>query len=133
MSATPATGTQVTNPSVEEGLATLSGSCNDYTYHLAIQNDGSATGAICYRTHALVRMLDFTAGTFDTSKLRSLLTKIGDVTTIPTVSTEITFAGKTSGNLRSIVQQASGGDQLLQASNDLAQCLLAALNELKIT
>jgi hypothetical protein len=78
-------------------------------------------------------MLDFTAGTFDTSMLRSLLTKIGEVTTIPTVSTEITYAGKTSGNLRNIVQQASGGDQLLQASNDLARCLLATLNELKIT
>jgi len=133
MSATQATGTQVTNPSAEDGLATLSGSCNAYTYHLAIQNDGSATGAISYRMHALVRLLNFTAGTFDTSMLRSLLTKIGDVSKIPTESTKITYAGKSSGNLRSIPQQASGDDLLLQASNDLAHCLLATLNELKLT
>jgi hypothetical protein len=134
MSLTPSTGTQVTNPSVEEGLATLSGSSNDYTYNLAIQDDGSATGAICYKKHAMVQRWDFPAGTFDTNKLRSLLTKIGDVSEIPAVSTEISYAGKSSGNLRSIWQQASGGDQsLLQASNDLANYLLPTLNKLKIT
>jgi len=102
--------------------------------YLAIQNDGSATGAICYKKHAMVQRWDFPAGTFDTNKLRSLLTKIGDVSEIPAVSTEISYAGKSSGNLRSIWQQASGGDQsLLQASNDLANYLLPTLNKLKIT
>jgi len=133
MSPTPAAGTQVSNPSVGEGLATLSGSSNDYTYHLVIQNDGSATGSIIYKKHPMVRMLDFPGGTFDANKLQSLLTQIGDVSTIPTLSTEISYAGKSSGNLQSIPQQASGGDQaLLQASNDLANYLLPTLNQLKI-
>jgi len=132
MSSTTATASQVTNPSVAEGLATLSGSSNEFTYNLVIQNDGSATGGKSFKTHALVIRLDFPAGTFDTKKLESLLTDVGDVSQIPIVSTQISYAGKSSGNLSSIPHQESSGDPLLQAANHLAKYVLATLNELKI-
>jgi hypothetical protein len=128
-----ATGPQETNPGGDGGLATISGSTNACTYNLVIQNDGSATAGICFKTHALAERREFPSGTIDTKSLLSLLTQIGDVSKIPTETTEIWYAGKTSGNLRSIQRKASGGDQaLLQASEDLAKFLQATLKHLKI-
>jgi hypothetical protein len=44
------------------------------------------------------------------------------------------YAGKTSGDLQCIRQQASGGDQaLLQASEDLGRLVQTTLSQLKIT
>jgi hypothetical protein len=75
--------------------------------------------------------------------LRRLLTGIGDVSRIPTgvcpksvsfgTRTQIEYAGKTSGDLQCIRQQASGGDQaLLQASEDLGRFVRTTLSQLKI-
>jgi|SRR5208337_924670 len=115
-------------------LASISGYTNACTYNVVIQPDGSATAGICFKTHALAEKQEFPAGTIDTKSLLSLLTQIGDVSKIPTETTEISYAGKTSGNLQSIQRQASGGDQaLLQASEDLAKFLQATLNQLKIS
>jgi hypothetical protein len=66
--------------------------------------------------------------------LRPVSQATGDVSKIPTVSTEISYAGKNSGNLRSIQKQApSGGPSLLQTSNHLAKYVLATLKKPKIT
>lgn len=122
-----------TTQGVDGGLATISVSSNACTYNVVIQNDGSATAGICFKTHALAERREFPAGTIDTKGLLSLLTAIGDVSRIPTGATEIWYAGKTSGNLQSIPRQASGGDEaLLQASNALAGFLQKTLDELKL-
>jgi hypothetical protein len=134
MGLTTATAGQETMPGGEGDLATISGSTNAFAYKVVIQKDGSATAEISFKTHALVESQEFPAGSIDTKSLLSLLTQIGDVSNIPTETTEISFAGKTSGNLQSILRQASGGDQaLLQASEDLAKFLQATLSQLKIT
>jgi hypothetical protein len=122
-----------TGAGADGGLATISGSSNACTYNVVIQNDGSATATVCFKTHALVERREFPAGTIDTKSLLSLLTPIGDVSKIPTETTEIWYAGKTSGNLQGIQRQASVGDQaLLQASEDLTKFLQTTLNQLKI-
>lgn len=131
------TGTQATNPGGDGGLATISGSTsgsiNACTYNVVIQHDGSAKAATCFKMHALAETREFPAGTIDTKSLLSLLTQIGDVSNIPTGTTEISYAGKQSGNLQSIQWQASGSNPaLLQASEDLAKFLLATLNQLKV-
>ena len=72
-----------------------------------------------------------------------LLTEIGDVSKIPTggcaksvsfgTRTQITYAGKTSGDLQCIRQQASDGDQApLRAYEDLGRFVQTTLGQLKI-
>ena len=122
-----------TNQSVDGGLATVSSSTNAYNYAVVIQSDGSAKATIKGILDAMVSIREFPAGTINTKRLLSLLTEIGDVSRIPTGTTEISYAGKTSGNLQSILQQASGGDEsLLRASKALARFVRKTLDQLKL-
>jgi len=122
-----------TNQGVDTGLATLSSSTNAFVHTVVIQNDGSANATIKGILDAMVAIREFPAGTIDTTTLLSLLTEVGDVSKIPTVTTVISHAGKTSGNLLSIPPQASGGDQgLLQASKALAGFVQTTLDQLKL-
>jgi hypothetical protein len=144
-----ATAGQEMKPGVEGNLATIirSRSTNTRGYKVAIHNDGSATAEISGASLAVrlepPRSQRFPPGTIDTKTLRRLLTQIGDVSRIPTggcaksvsfgTRTQIAYAGKTSGDLQCIRQQASGGDQApLQASEDLSRFVQTALDQLKI-
>jgi len=133
-----------TEQGVEGNLATIveSGSSNTCGYQVVIHNDGSATEVIRGKMDAIVARRKFPPGTIDTKTLLSLLTEIGDVSTIPTgfcvkpvsfaTTTTISYAGKTSGDLQSIPQYASGGDQaLLQASKDLDRFVQTTLSQLR--
>ena len=79
----------------------------------------------------------------DTKTLRCLLTEMGDVSKIPTggcatsvsfgTRTQITCAGKATGDLQCIQQQASNVDQVaLQASEALGRFVQTTLVRLKI-
>ena len=52
-------------------VAVLSVSNSDCTFHVEIQNDGSAKGAVCFKTHPLAEERNYPAGTFDTTCLLS--------------------------------------------------------------
>jgi hypothetical protein len=134
---------------VEGNLATIvkSRSTNTRGYELVIHNDGSVTAEISGATVALrsdpPRSQQFPPGTIDTKTLGRLLAEIGDVSKIPTggcaksvsfgTRTQITYAGKTSGDLQCIRHTASDGDQApLQASEDLSKFVQTALGQLKI-
>jgi len=136
---------QETKPAGGGDLAVIiqSGSTNTRGYNILIHNDGSATATTIGATDSLGVMREFPPGTIDTTKLRNLLTKIGDVSRIPIGSciksasfgttTRISYAGKVSGDLQCIQQQASGGDQaLLQESRDLGKLVQTTLSQLKI-
>ena len=144
-----ATAEQETKQGVEGILATItqSRSTNTRGYKVVIRNDGSATAEIGGASFGLrtepSRSQQFPPGTIDTKMLQRLLTEIGDVSRIPTggcaksvsfgTRTEITYAGKTSGDLQCIRQPASGGDQArLQASEDLGKFVQDTLSQLKI-
>jgi hypothetical protein len=127
-------------------LATIiqSGSTNTDGYSVVIHKDGSATAVMTATTSSLVEKQQFPAGTIDTQTLQSLLTQIGDVSTIPVrkfcpkpvsfaTTTAISYAGKVSGDLQCIQKIGSGGDQaLLQESEELARLVLTSLIQLKI-
>jgi len=134
-----------TNQGTEGILATIinSGSTNTSGYTVVIHNDGSASSVIRGKLDPMVETREFPPGTIDTKTLLCLLTAIGDVSAIPTAlcakpvsfatTTTISYAGKTSGDLQSIPQQASGGDQaLLQESKDLYGFVQTMLSQLKI-
>ena len=144
-----ATAGQETKPDVEGTLATIiqSRSTNTRAYKVVIHNDGSATAEISGASSDFriepARSQPFPPGTIDTKTLRRLLTEISDVSRIPTgpcaksvsfgTRTQISYAGKTSGDLQCIRQQALGGDQaLLQASEDLGRFVQTTLSQLKI-
>ena len=144
----PETG-QPANPNAPEVLAviTQSRSTNTRGYTLAVHNDGSATAEIDGATVAghtePTRSQQFPAGTIDTKTLRNFLTEIGDVSKIPTggcaksvsfgTRTEITYAGKTSGDLQCIRQEPSEGNQpALEAGEDLGRFVQTTLGQLKI-
>lgn len=150
--ATPAAGQEIgqpVNPDAQGVLAviTQSRSTNTRGYTVTIHNDGSATAEIEGATVAgraeLPRSQQFPAGTIDTKTLRSLLTEIGDVSKIPTggcaksvsfgTRTEITYAGKTSGDLQCIRQEPSEGNQAPpQANEQLGRFVQTTLGQLKI-
>ena len=107
-------------PPSGDTLATIrnSGSTNTPGWTLAINTDGS--GAITYdqtrRTgFGHYENKAFTAGTFDSEQLETLLAQIGDVSTIPNrgciksvsfgSTTTITYQGKTSGDLTCLSQE----------------------------
>lgn len=131
---------------VQNVLATItrSGSTNARAYKVLINNDGSAaaeSGATAFAPSE--RSQQFPPGTIDTETLRRLLTRIGDVSRIPTGScaksvsfgtrTQITYASKTSGDLQCLQQQGSASDQaLLQAAADLGRFVQTILGQLKI-
>jgi hypothetical protein len=144
-----ATAGQEMKQDAEENLATLvqSRSTNTRAYKVVVHNDGSATAEISGASDAFriepPRSQQFPPGTIDTKTLRRLLAEIGDVSRIPTggcaksvsfgTRTQITYAGKTSGDLQCIRQQASDGDQApLQASEDLRRFVRTTLSKLKI-
>ncbi|HEY7418058.1 MAG TPA: hypothetical protein VH593_22950 [Ktedonobacteraceae bacterium] len=104
----------------QDALATIknSGSTNTVGWTLTINKDGS--GAITYdqaREHGFSHHTNktFMAGTFASKQLETLLTQIGDVSTIPNhnclkpasfgSTTTITYQGKTSGDLTCLTQQ----------------------------
>ena len=136
---------QETQPGAVGVLATItqSGCTNTCGYNIEIHNDGSATGVTIGTINSLVTKQDFPPGTIDTKDLQNLLTEIGDVSKIPTgacmksasfgTRTQITYAGKTSGDLQCQGQPASGGDQApMQASEDLRRFVRTTLSQLKI-
>jgi hypothetical protein len=129
-------------------LATIiqSPSTNTRGYRVVIHNDGSATAEISDsgfgpRTEP-PRSQQFPPGTVDTKTLRRLLTEVGDVRRIPTgacaksvsfgTRTQISYWGRTSGDLQCIRPQAEGDQALLQASEDLARFVQTTLRQLKI-
>ena len=128
-------------------IITQSRSTNSRGNRVVIHTDGGATAEIGGTSFALrtepSRSQQFPPGTIDTKTLRRLLTEIGDVSRIPTGScaksvsfgtrTQITYASKTSGDLRCIHQQASDGDHTpLQVSEDLGRFVQTILGQLKI-
>jgi hypothetical protein len=134
---------------VEVTLATIiqSGSTNTRGYTVVIHNDGSATAEIGSANVGLrtepAQSQQFPPGTIDTKTLRRLLVEIGDVSKIPAggcakpvsfgTRTQITYASKTSGDLKCIRQQASGVDQApLKASENLGGFVQTTLGRLKI-
>ena len=143
-----ATAEQEVTKSVEGILVTISQSRSTNTrgYKVVIRDDGSATaeidGAGSLPTEPS-RSQQFPPGAIDTKTLRRLLTEVGDVSKIPTggcaksvsfgTRTQITYAGKTSGDLQCIRQQASNVDQApLQASEALGRFVQTTLSQLKI-
>jgi hypothetical protein len=144
-----ATAEQETKQGVEGILATItqSRSTNTRGYKVVVRNDGSATAEIGGASFGLrtepSRSQQFPPGTIDTKMLQRLLTEIGDVSRIPTggcaksvsfgTRTEITYAGKTSGDLQCIRPQASDADQApLKTSEDLGRFVQTTLGQLKI-
>ena len=103
-----------TNQTADGDLATIieSRSTNTASYRILIHNDGSATKESDGRLDVPPGSQDFPPSTVDTKTLRFLLTQIGDVSKIPTgpcpksascgTTTEISYAGKISGDLQSI-------------------------------
>ena len=122
-------------------LATISGCTNESRYTLVIHDDGSASGNAGAIGCDSMRLLQFPPGTIDTKTLLFLLAEIGDVSRIPAKAcpetftlgkptTEISYAGKTSGDLQHIEK---GGDQeLLRASEELARFVQMTVNHLML-
>jgi hypothetical protein len=130
-------------------LATIirSPSTNTRGYKLVIHDDGSNTaeiGGVRFANHTEPPpMQQFAPATVATKSLRRLFTQIGDVSKIPCgvcvksasfgTRTQISYAGKTSGDLQCIRQQTSGSDQkLLEASEELSRLVGTILGQLKI-
>lgn len=138
---------QPTTPVAEATLATIlqSGSTNSRAYKVAIHNDGSA--AVEFEdpdpSPSGGQPERFPAGTVDVAMLRRLLSDIGDVSKIETggcaksasfgTRTQISFSGKTSGDLQCILHESLGGDQvLLHSSEDLGSFVQSLLAQLKV-
>lgn len=132
-------------------LATISqsGSTNASGYKVVIRKDGSATVEAIARNSPLPMQQprsqpvsrEFPAATVDAKKLRLLLKDVGDVSRIPVggcaksasfgTRTQITYAGKTSGDLQCIRLQASDADQApLRASQELGKFVQKTLSQL---
>jgi hypothetical protein len=147
---TPSMAEQKQKPGANDDLATIlqSGSTNTGAYRVVIHNDGSATaettGRPGLRQKAEPGSQQFPAGTIDAKTLLRLLRAIGDVSRIPTgtcaksvsfgTRTQIVYAGKTSGDLQCIRQQAAESDQAgLQASKDLGAFVQTTLGQVRIS
>lgn len=128
-------------------VITQSRSTNTLGYRLSIHNDGSAVAEIgaagSGATASPSRSQQFPPGTVDAATLRRLLDAIGDVSTIPTgfcpksvsfgTRTEITSAGKTSGDLQCVRPQPSEVNRApLESSEALAKFVRTTLATLKI-
>jgi hypothetical protein len=137
-----------TTRNTEGDLATIiqSGSTNTRPYKVVIHTDGSATAEIGGRSSAVrlepARLQQFPPGTVDAKTLLHLLTEIADVSKIPTrncaksvsfgTRTEISYAGKTSGDLQCIRNDALSGDQAnLQVTEELSKFVQTTLRQLK--
>lgn len=159
----PAVATeQETNPDTKDtkdvlAIIAQSGSTNTRGYRVVIYNDGSVMAEIAGTTVAgrvePSHSQQFPAGTIDTKTLHRVLAEVGDVGRIPTggcaksvsfgTRTQITYQGKTSGDLQCIRRQPSEGTQpegnqaqgksaLLQAAQDLGRFVQTTLAQLKI-
>jgi hypothetical protein len=128
-------------------LATIlqSGSTNSRAFRVAIHNDGSATVEFedASSNSSGDSAQQFPHGTIDVVTLSRLLTDIGDVSRIQTggcaksasfgTRTQISYAGKASGDLQCILHESLGGDQvLLHSSEDLGRFVQGVLGQLKI-
>jgi len=128
-------------------VITQSRSTNTRGYKVVIHTDGGATaeieGASFVGRVEPPRSQQFPPGTIDTKTLRRLLTEIGDVSSIPTgacaksvsfgTRTQITYAGKTSGDLQCIRRQSPDGQQVLPpAAEELGRFVQTTLGQLKI-
>jgi len=147
---TPAPEGQATAPSSNKKpkagriLATIiqSGSTNTRPYKVTIRRDGSATVELGGSNPPALR--EVPAGTVDAKTLRQLLREVRDVTTIPAgrcaksvslgKSTQITYAGKTSGDLQCIRADTSAeaDHSKLQAGQELSKFVQTTLQELKV-
>jgi hypothetical protein len=140
---------QGNNPDAENILAVISKSrsTNSPAYRVVVRNDGSATAEIGSANVAggsePAQLRTFTAGSIDSQTLRRLLTQLVDVSAIPTghctksvsfgTTTQITYEGKTSGDLQCVRRPAPGDDQArFQAAQDLARFVEEALTQLKV-
>jgi hypothetical protein len=143
--ASPA-GEEQSQHSAGDVLAVIvqSRSTNTLGYRLVIHIDGSATAEIgSGATGGQLRSQPFAPGAIDVAALRRLLDEIGDVSRIPTgfcpksvsfgTRTEITYAGKTSGDLQCVQPQPSQVDAApLAASKNLAKFVRTILDRLKV-
>lgn len=145
---TPSTAEQEKRPDAKNDLVTIlqSGSTNARAYKVVIHYDGSATAKISgagLLQESEPASQQFPPGTIDTKPLGRLLREIGDVSKIPTggcaksasfgTRTQIVYAGKTSGDLQCIPQQAAGSDEAaLQRDNDLSKFVQTTLRQLGI-
>jgi len=133
----------------KDDLATIlqSGSTNTRAYKVVIHHDGSATaeisGATSLRQSEPARSQQFPPGTINTRTLRHLLKEVGDVSKIPTgacpksvsfgTRTQITYAGKTSGDLQCVRPPESGDDRAsVEASKELSKFVQTTLSQLKV-
>jgi len=129
---------------IDQNLAMIaqSRSTNSPGYKLVIHNDGSATADIDAFRAEPPRSHEFSPGTIDTKTLRQLLAGLGDVSRIPVgncaksvsfgTRTQITYAGKTSGDLQCIRPRADGDPASRQAWEDLSNFVRTTLSQLKI-
>ena len=144
-----ATAEQEMKQSVKDILATItqSRSTNTRGYKVVIRDDGSATAETGGASLALPAepspSQQFPPGSIDTKTLRRLLTEIGDVSRIPTggcaksvsfgTRTQITYAGKTSGDLQCVRPPESGDDRAsVEASKELSKFVQTTLSQLKV-
>jgi len=147
---TPTPESQATAPSSNKEpkagrtLATIiqSGSTNTRPYRVTIRKDGSATVELGGSNAPPSKELP--AGTVDAKTLRQLLRAVHDVTKIPAgrcaksasfgTSTQIAYAGKTSGDLQCIQAgtSAEADNSKLQSSQELGKFVQATLQELKV-
>jgi hypothetical protein len=138
-------------------LATIlqSGSTNTRGYKVTIRKDGSATAEVAasgsggqaprtqdFRTQDS-RTQNFPAGTIDAGHLRQLLAEINDVSTIPIgfcakpasfgTRTQISYAGKTSGDLQCVRSNAPGeADTRSELYQELSAFVATTLRNLKV-
>jgi len=146
----PAPESQATAPSSNKKpkaartLATIiqSGSTNTRPYKVRIRRDGSATIELGGSNAPPSKELP--ANTVDAKRLRQLLREVRDVTKIPAgrcaksvsfgTSTQISYAGKTSGDLQCVRTAASAeaDNSNLQAGHELSKFVQTALQELKV-
>lgn len=138
----------VQNSQRGNAVATIlqSGSTNTRGYRVTIFDDGSATAVISTAPNSLrssqPHIQQFPAGTTDADRLQALLTRIGDVSTIPTgrcaksvsfgTRTQISYKGKTSGDIQCIRGAASGEESLLRASEELSILVQDTLRHLNV-
>jgi hypothetical protein len=124
-----------------------SGSTNTRGYVVTIYNDGSAiaepNAAATPADSSPSQIQQFPAGTIDASRLKSLLTQIGDVSTIPTgrcaksasfgTRTQISYNAKTSGDLQCVRGLESGTQApLIRLSEELRQQVRDVLKSLNV-
>jgi hypothetical protein len=140
-----AAGTQQTTGEIATIIQ--SRSTNTPGFRLMIHDDGSATEESTnfgpnHPSKTLAQVHRYSPGTIDVQTLRHLLTRIGDVSRIPTgfcpksvsfgTRTQISYQGKLSGDLQCI-RGGQGVDQsLLQPSLELSKFVQNVVKQVKV-